>query len=543
MGHASLKDQAALEQFDVVVIGSGFGGAVVACRLAEAGRSVCVLERGRRWHGHEFPRSIGQVSDAFWEEGRSHGFLEYLAFRRIDVIQGSGVGGGSLHYFNVNLPAPEPVFRGPVWPTAITRARLDPYYERARAVLGSAPLVPPASRNALPSRTTTFMEAGRRAGLNPELVPIAVHTGPERMLDGVGAERPCTYCGACLFGCDIGAKRSLDRNYIATAERNGADVRPLHVVDTIAPDGDGGYEVRYHALDDDPRAPATPGVMRGRRVVVAAGSLGSTQLLMRSRSDLPNLSPALGTRFSINGEFLFSYTKGIPERVNAGIGPPITARVTATRGDLIATVEDLGLPDSLLWFLEGAVPPAGARVKYLARTLIDYVKRSSSFGAPSRIGVRLNALMSGSRTTYALPYLAMGTDSSDGTMSLRDGTLDVAWSLRRNRDLDRLVRDTFDQLTGAAQGRFVAGFLSRWPLRKILTAHPLGGCPMGDDPSTSVVDDVGEVHGHPGLYVIDGSMIPSALAVNPSLTIAALAERSAAAMADSTKGVAWARQN
>jgi cholesterol oxidase len=151
--------------------------------------------------------------------------------------------------------------------------------------------------------------------------------------------------------------------------------------------------------------------------------------------------------------------------------------------------------------------------------------------------------MSGSRTAYALPYLAMGTDSSDGTMSLRDGTLDVRWSLGRNRELDRLVRDTFDQLTGAAQGRFVAGLLSRWPLRKILTAHPLGGCPMGDDPATSVVDAVGQVHGHPGLYVIDGSMIPSALAVNPSLTIAALAERSAAAMVDSMKGAAWARQN
>jgi cholesterol oxidase len=542
MGHASLGDHGAIEQFDVVVIGSGFGGAVLACRLAEAGHTVCVLERGRRWQGHEFPRSIGQVSDAFWEEGRSHGFLEYLAFRRIDVIQGAGVGGGSLHYFNVNLPAPEAIFKPP-WPRAVTRAELDPYYEQARAVLGSAALVPPASRPDLPVRTTAFMEAGRRAGLHPELVPIAVHTGPERMLDGVGPERPCTYCGSCLFGCDIGAKRSLDRNYIAIAERHGAVVRPLHVVDSIAPHRDGGYDVRYRALDEDPQAPATPRVIRGRRVVVAAGSLGSTQLLLRSRDELPGLGPALGTRFSINGEFLFSYTDRLPERVNAGIGPPITARVTATRGDLIATVEDLGLPDSLLWFLEGAVPPTGIRIKQLARALVDYVRRSASIGAPSRVGVRLNALMSGSRTAHALPYLAMGNDSSDGTMSLRDGALDVSWSLGRNRELDRLVRDTFDQLTGGAQGRFVAGFLSRWPLRKILTAHPLGGCPMGDVPATSVVNDVGEVHGHPGLYVIDGSMIPSALAVNPSLTIAALAERSAAAMVDSMKGAVWARQN
>ena len=114
---------------DVVIVGSGFGGAVTACRLAAAGRSVCVLERGRRWSAPDFPRSAGQVAEAFWDEGRSHGFLEYLAFRRFDVIQGAGVGGGSLHYFNVNLPAPPTVLAGPAWPAVFGRVSLDPFYD------------------------------------------------------------------------------------------------------------------------------------------------------------------------------------------------------------------------------------------------------------------------------------------------------------------------------------------------------------------------------------------------------------------------------
>lgn len=122
----------ACDHYDVVVIGSGFGGAVTACRLAEAGRSVAVLERGRRWHRSEFPRAIGQVAaEAFWEEGRSHGFLKYAPFRKVDVIQGAGVGGGSLHYFNVNLAADPRIFEDRRWPAAVTRLTLDPHYGAA----------------------------------------------------------------------------------------------------------------------------------------------------------------------------------------------------------------------------------------------------------------------------------------------------------------------------------------------------------------------------------------------------------------------------
>jgi cholesterol oxidase len=516
---------------DTVVVGSGFGGAVTACRLAAAGRSVCVLERGRRWTAPDFPRSIGAVADAFWDEQRSYGFLEYLAFRRFDVIQGAGVGGGSLHYFNVNLPAPTSVFENPAWPMALRQADLEPFYDAATTMLGSSPIAPPAGR-ALPLRTTAFTTAARRAGYEPERVPIAVHTGPATdVLPGM-SRQPCTYCGNCLFGCNDGAKNTLDRNYLALAERDGCDVRPLHRVDRITPIDDGAarYEVGFTVLPDVPGATVSHGTVRARDVVVAAGALGSSELLLRCRDEtktLPGLGAALGSRFSLNGELLFAFTDRLADRADPGIGPPITARVTRTSGDTTVTIEDLGLPDSLMWFLEGAVPPRFHRLRRVAALVSAYLGRAHGRGVPS---VRLDAVLSGDRTTRAMPYLGMGNDSSDGTMRLDRGQLDVSWSPRRNRAMYRLMEDTLADLSASAGGRYTPSFLGRWPLRRSLTAHPLGGCPMGDDPTTSVVDDLGRVHGHPGLFVIDGSIIPTALAVNPSLTIAAIAERSVAAM-------------
>jgi cholesterol oxidase len=518
----------ARQDYDAVVIGSGFGGAVAACRLAQAGRSVAVLERGRRWDGQDFPRAIGEVAGAFWDEGRSHGFVEYLAFRTLDVIQGAGVGGGSLHYFNVNVPAPASVFEHPAWPRAITRRTLDPYYDVALDMLESRPLRPPAGRDRLPARTDVFVAAARQAGLPVEPTAVAVFTDADRPhpVSGV-AQSACTYCGNCLFGCAVGAKNTLDMNYLAMAERHGAEVLALHAVDAIV-EHDDGYEVRFHRLDGDG---AHSGRLRAAQVVVAAGSLGSTKLLLASRdtaATLPRLGASLGRRFSLNGEFLLASARDTTTRVDPGLGPPITAMVTVERDGHVITVEDLGLPDAMLWFLEGAFPPRGGRLRALAAQAAVYLRRSLGLGGRnSRLKLELDAMIAGGRTPHSMPYLGMGTDSSDGRMRLVDGELDIEWSPRRNRRMYREIERLMDEISRAAGGTFATSFLWRWPLRKALTAHPLGGCPMGDDPATSVSDDRGEVWGHPNLYVVDGSMIPRAIAVNPSLTIAALAERSA----------------
>lgn len=522
------------ERYDVVVIGSGFGGAVMASRLAEAGRAVVVLERGRRWIGPEYPRAIGQVSsEAFWDEGRSFGFLEYAAFPAVDVIVGAGVGGGSLHYFNVNLRADPEVFADSRWPEAITRRTLDPYYERALEMLEPAPLRPPPGRASLPRRTSAFLEAARAAGFESDLLPIAVYTGEPRIHPRFGTpQSPCTYSGNCLFGCDVGAKSTLDRNYLALAETgHAAEIRPLHRADSIAPAPGGGYEVGYRVLGPSPGDPGRPGTVRGSTVVVAAGALGTAGLLLACRDrhrSLPHLSPQLGRRLSLNGEYLLGHARDVGSRTDPGLGPPITARATVRTGQAPITIEDLGLPDQLMWYLEGVLPPRGRRLLGLGALALEYARRTVGGGtATSRLSLELEALIAGGRSPHFLPYLGMSVDSSDGEIRLTGSELDVAWSSRRNRELYVQMERAMAAISEAAGGRFEPSFLYRWPFRKTLTAHPLGGCAMGDDPAASVVDDRGQVWGHPGLFVVDGSMMPTGLAVNPSLTIAALAERAA----------------
>ena len=527
-------------EYDVVVVGSGFGGAVMACRLAEAGRSVAVLERGRRWDNADFPRAIGQVaSEAFWEEGRSHGFIEYAAFRKLDVVLGAGVGGGSLHYFNVNLRADERIFADPRWPRAVTRHSLEPYYERALGMLGSQPLRPPYGRDALPERSSVFISASRAAGYATDEVPLAVYMDAPRTNPATGLEQnPCVYCGNCLFGCDVRAKNTLDSNYLALAElRHGVSIQPLAVVDGIAPSDRGGYDVSFRRLDEsDPTSPARRDSLHGRNVVVAAGTLGSTRLLLSCRDSarsLPHLSRALGQRFSLNGELLFAFAHGTSQRTDPGLGPPITARATVHTAQHVITVEDLGLPDTMLWYLEGALPPAAGRIRALAALMASYARRTLGIGSrTSRLSLELDSVVSGARTPRTIPFLGMGTDSSDGRMHLDGDALEIDWDLRRNRALYREMTGVMASISEAAGGKFSTSFLYRWPMRKILTAHPLGGCAMGDDPDRSVVKDTGETWAYPGLYVVDGSIVPTALAVNPSLTIAALAERAAQQIVD-----------
>ncbi len=357
---------------------------------------------------------------------------------------------------------------------------------------------------------------------------------PPEPIPATGLEQnPCVYCGNCLFGCDIRAKNTLDTNYLAVAEsHHGATIHPLAVVDGIAPSNGGGYDVSFRRLDEaDPSRPGTRDSLHGTIVVVAAGTLGSARLLLSCRDirrSLPALSQSLGQQFSLNGELLFAFAHGTSQRTDPGLGPPITARATVHTADHVITVEDLGLPDSLLWYLEGALPPAAGRLRALAALTTSYARRTLGVGSrTTTLSLEVDSVLSGARTPRIIPFLGMGTDSSDGRMRLAGDTLEIDWDARRNRGLYKEMTEVMASISEAAGGKFENSFLYRWPIRKILTAHPLGGCVMGDDPNRSVVQPSGETWSYPGLYVVDGSIIPTALAVNPSLTIAALAERAA----------------
>jgi cholesterol oxidase len=518
--------------YDVVVIGSGFGGAVVAFRMAEAGRRVLVLEQGRRWPKGDFPRTVGQAGQAFWQPEQSLGFLEYRAFRHMDVIQGVGVGGGSLHYFNVNTRAPARVLER--WPPPLGSTCLEPYYQRALAMLGSRPLAPPTGRN-MPARTEIFRKAVRESGLGEaRLLDIAVHTGA-RHVNAAGIEQePCNYCGNCMLGCQVQAKSTLDITYLGLAERRlGAEVRPLHKADCIRPaDGAGvGYLVDYLRLDPSVPESDRRGCVHGRQVVVAAGALGSTELLLRSArlpGALPKIGRALGTRFSGNGDMLFAGATETPMPVDPASGPSITAIVDCSTETHAITVEDLGLPDPMLWFAEASLPPGPGRLGQALRLLGRYL-RSSLGLAPreSRVSDGIGRLLRGGRTVHMLPFLGMGSDAADGRLLLSDGVLDLEWKHNRSQSMFDAMEQAMAKIANATGGKWSRSFLWRWPARKLLTAHPLGGCTMGTDPATSVTNHACEVWHYPGLFVTDGAVIPSAVAVNPSLTIAAVAERAA----------------
>ena len=533
------------EIYDAVVIGSGFGGAINACRLAQAGRSVCILERGKRWGKKDFPRTTGQVARSFWNY-KDLGMLDYRAFEHIDVIQASGVGGGSLVYFNVHIRTPKEIFEDPRWPQGVKRDVLDPYYDKARDMLEARQLTPPADRD-MPSRTRAFMAAAESAGRKAELMEICVYTGPEKVNRQGIVQDGCVYCGNCMLGCHVHAKNTLDLNYIPLAEKNGAEVYPLHEVEKIEPIHPvetNGYRVHFREFDlqkppltcdggrferqePTPAEVSRVGSVVGRKVIISAGSLGSTEILLRSRDlhkTLPNLSPALGTRFSGNGDFLLAGTLESNREVDPGAGPSITAGVEYSTPNNKILIQDLGFPDPFLWYLESALP-VPRRLQNLKLFFRKYLMRTLGLDHGSAFTDGADKLFKGGVTTRFLPYLGMGTDAADGYMEFLKGHLEIRWNISRSRAMFAEMEKGLKALSKGISGKYMPSVLWGWPFRKLLTAHPLGGCVMSDDPQKGVVNEFGEVWNYPGLYVSDGSIIPTALSVNPSATISALSER------------------
>lgn len=524
------------ETYDVVIIGSGFGGAINACRLAQAGRSVCVLERGKRWGRKDFPRTTGQVARSFWNF-KDYGLLDYRTFNKMDVIQASGVGGGSLVYFNVHLRTPPEIFQNPRWPVGVKRDVLNPFYDKAKDMLEAVPLTPPLDLD-LPNRTQSFLAAAEGAGRKAELVDICVYTGPEKVNRQGIVQDGCVYCGNCMLGCHVHAKNTLDLNYLPLAEKNGAEVYPLHLVEKIEPlepVETNGYRVHFKHFDASRPDEFELGSVTGRKVIVSAGALGSTEILLRSRDlhrTLTRLSPALGTRFSGNGDFLLAGTFESNREVDPGSGPSITAMVDYSTDKNKIFIQDLGFPDPFLWYLESALPVPN-RLKNLQLFFKKYIMRTLGLSRASAFTDGADKLFQGGVTPRFLPYLGMGSDAADGKLSLSDGNIDINWNSRQSKAMFDEMEQGLKELSKGIGGKYQTSILWGWPLKKLLTAHPLGGCTMSDDKEQGVVNEYGEVWNYPNLYVSDGSIIPTALSVNPSATISALSERIAEHIASS----------
>jgi cholesterol oxidase len=509
--------------YDAVVVGSGFGGGITACRLAEQGWRVCVLERGRRFGPGDFPDRPEQAPRMFFHARHNPGgFFDLRLMKDVAVMTGAGVGGGSLVYANVQLRAPDDVFDDPAWPAAIDAVSLRPYYDRTEAALD------PRETPAEPAldKIRAFDAMAARAGLVSSRLPIAVHFGEDRRHPFSGVpQQGCDNLGRCDIGCPRNARNTVDITYVARAESHGAEVFPLHEVSQIEPPARAGehWRVRYRDLQY-----RIGGEVSAPVVVLAAGTLGSTRLLLKNRRRLPRLSPALGTRFSGNGDALslaIDPTAPDVSGARADVGPTMTSRIDLNAEDHFM-VADGGLPHNfggLLAIVRGINAITG-----LGRVALVAKNAAAKAGLSDRPVTHRNMTLSKRMAPIGdtLVFLNIGRDAADGRMRLTPlfRCFDIRWSKDASAELFQKMRRMAGTLAEAA-GATSFFALDAGPLGKFITVHPLGGCPMSDDPRAGVVDEHGRVHGYDGLYVLDGSIVPTALGVNPSKTIAALAER------------------
>jgi cholesterol oxidase len=517
----------------------------------------------------------------FWDPYSAfYGLYEVWSFTHARMIVSSGLGGGSLIYANVLMRKPRETFErtglsesDKPWP--ISFDTLEPHYEAVTDVIEVEPLPLPyyarEGRRLVP-KTAEFIAAAGAAGLRAAgprdqadrwLAPLAVSFRNREGTAEPGAplgeqnlhsrpRRACTLVGECDLGCNEGAKNSLDYNYLSAFQKAGGKIRTCCEAVEIKPLGPEGYEVRYlqhgpavsHVLERaegedklrqdtrllDPNHGRGSGRVGAGVVVLAAGSLGSTRLLLSNRASLPALSPALGRRFSTNGDLLLfargcKKPDGIHQRnLSPSHGPVITAVGGAPEGEHPVWVEDAGGPglSEWGWQLPELAGDAWNTVKAELNPLRMLTGRARR---RSRVSGRLAGAMGTARASSAmLPLLAMGLDNAGGRIRLDRDALDLSWDptdsgshfYAAEAAMDRVARNLGGRLWPTAQ----------WLRRRCwgLTVHPLGGAPMGEDPTEGVVDINGEVFGYENLFVADGSVMPGPVGPNPSLTIAAIAD-------------------
>lgn len=561
------------EHFETVVVGSGFGGSVTAYRMAEQNRSVCLLERGKPYPPGSFARSPYRIGKSFWDptEGM-FGLFDYWSFKDVDALVSSGLGGGSLIYANVLLRKDERWFVQENlddggyehWP--VSRDDLELHYDRAEAMLKPQTFPLEHAPYSHTPKTVAFREAAERTGMDWFLPPLAVTfaNDGETPVPGEPIHEPhpnlhgrtrytCLMCGECDIGCNYGAKNTLDYNYLSEAKRLGADIRTSSEVRYLAPRPEGGYVVRYIHYEPEQEGnrvdifdPKTAShTITADRLVISAGTLGTVRLLLRNRAAFPAMSNKLGTRFCGNGDLLTfalkcsdsSSGKRVPTIIDPSYGPVITSAIRIPdeldghegRG---MYVEDAGFPHFATWLLQVAELPAdlwrwrgrafGFARERLRREGYRHTGRSAAIAA---------LMGSAEMSAGMLPMLVMGRDVPDGRMTLRHNHLRVDW--RKDRDRSGLGGGSHEYFERArAVSRQLAESLGAdfrdnplWFMHRVITVHPLGGCPISRHPGEGVVSSLGEVWGYPGMYIADGSVMPGPVGPNPSLTIAALADR------------------
>ncbi|MBK9053612.1 MAG: GMC family oxidoreductase [Chloroflexi bacterium] len=519
--------------FDHIIIGSGFGGSVSAMRLTEKGYRVLVLERGKRYTPQDFPKTNWNIPKFLWMPAlRCFGFMGLNFLNDILILNGSGVGGGSLVYASTHIKPGKTFFEAEEWRgLADWEVELEPHYDTANRMLGVTANPKLWAADYILRDIAT--ELGQEHTFKP--TPVAIFFGepgktvPDPYFNGEGPDRTgCTHCGGCMVGCRNGAKNTLDKNYLFFAEKWGAEVRPEATVVDIRPlpegQADGArYEVVYERTTAWLFKPQT--VVRTRHVVIAAGVLGTLNLLLRLRNEthsLPKMSARLGQMVRSNSEALLGVTAR-EESDDFSKGVAITSHFWI---DEVTSVEPVRYPRGSSLMRNLAVPLTDLQGGPVRRMLgfIAYGLRNPYDLLKARIlpdWARDGTILLIMQTVENRMRLSRGrnlfTLFRKGLVSERDKSLPIPAVI----DAGRQVLNMFaERVNGIPQSTINEALLNTPS-----TAHILGGCGIGRDETVGVVDLNHEVFNYPGMYVVDGSVIPANLGVNPSLTITAMAER------------------
>jgi cholesterol oxidase len=547
------------EHYDAIVIGSGFGGSVMAYRLAKAGMRVCLLERGKAYGPGDFARTPYEMSTNFWDPSAGlHGLFNIWSFKGLDAIVASGLGGGSLIYANVLLRKDQAWFvqdnsddpDAEDWP--VTYEQLERHYAAVEQVLKPQEYPFKSAPYNTKRKVIEFRKAAEVLNLELRTTPLGVIFHNPGRADVPGEpivsdhynlhhreRRTCTLCGECDIGCNSGSKNTLDHTYLSMAEQYGAQIMTRCEVEGIQPAPDGGYRVSYieRRPEDEGRKRNKSELPREQltadQLILSAGALGSTHLLLQNKQHFGKISERVGTRFSGNGDILTfarkrHFAAEAPDILDATHGPVITSSIRIPdqldggkgRGYYI---QDAGFPLSLSWMLHVVDLPGAiwAAKMPLLKFLWNHLRGHPDPDA----GAEVAALFGHNRRSAGMmPLLGMGRDIPNGVMEINNTKIELTrtWK-KRNTKYFKHISKTMRQITKQLDAKFTRSLYH--PFRRSVTVHPLGGCPMGRSPEKGVVDSYGEVFNYPGFFIADGSVMPGPVGPNPSLTIAALADR------------------